>query len=152
MAKQETTTDNGWKDNLKSTQDNFRSLQLADAKLDTEQISSDIEKVINSSSSATRRSSLARTSSFQERLQIAKLNSSNAIGNSSTVPSSSNNKGEEDLTSMADIYGKEDVSSPTPRIPRLPANSRLTPNPMNPGTPAPPSPIDRSGAPESADR
>ncbi len=150
MTTQE-TTDSGWKDNIKSTQENFRSLQLVDAKLDTEQISSDIEKVINSSSGiANRRGSLARTSSFQERLQHAKLSSSTAVGNSSTVPSNNSNKGEEDLNSMADIYGKEEASSPPPRIPRPPVSNRLVPNPMNPGTPGggPPSPT----APESSDR
>jgi hypothetical protein len=147
MATQE-RTNSGWKDNLKSTQENFRSLQLVDAKLDTEQITNDIDKVINNSGSstgATRRSSSARGSSFHEKLHQARVNSSNAVGSSST----SNHKAEEDLTSMADIYGKDEPSPPPPRISK-PPTGKLYPNPMNPGTPgAPPSP---TGAPESADR
>jgi hypothetical protein len=122
---------------MRSVQENFIRLQEMDAKLNENTVSKDVEKLLTNK----RRGSGAL---FTERVLQAKLNSSNAVGSQIT---STQPKGEDDLASMADIYGGE-AGSPVPQQ----STTRPTSGRLQLNTTAPPaSPTDRLGG-DTADR
>lgn len=141
----------GWKSSVKATQEDLQRLQDLDAALTEEQaVVENIERTL----SAQRRGSVARSNSFNSRVIAAKNSSANVIPNSSVVPTSATKA---DLSSMADIYGDMDLSSPghdAPVTSARPTSARrgsaLIANPMNGhGSPVAPEKI---SAPETADR